>query len=482
MIGPLCSEKELRIRIRLLANREDVNDDIGVVISRHQQTVIRSGVGDAVLREADMTEPAEEPWPAPVGFPQRGTGKDALLADLIANRHDDADWRAGRLFSLIYHPDSPELEDTLAAVSREYLAENALNPFRFPSLARLERETADMMADLLHGTPGAGGLTSGGTESILVAVYVARELAREHGNSRPVLVTGMTAHPAFAKACHLLAVEQVRVAVDPDHRIDLDSLAEALNDRTAMVVASAPNYPFGVIDPVEQIAALASEHGALCHVDSCLGGLLLPFWERLGEPVPRWDFRVPGVTSISADIHKYGYSYKGASVLLHRDPAHYAKQWWFDDGAWGGGLYGSPTPAGTRPAPPIAGAWAALRFLGADGYLELARVVRDTRDLLLRGIEQIGGLRVTQQPDLSIFEVGSDELDVSAVGDALVEAGWYPDRQPGGLHFMLSPFHANVAADLLAALAAAAAAVRDGRRSDGAPATYGSAGPSGAQA
>ncbi|HVU60499.1 MAG TPA: aspartate aminotransferase family protein [Mycobacteriales bacterium] len=426
---------------------------------------------------AQATKSEEAQWPDPATFPQHGTGRDELLAELVANRHDDADWRAGRLFSLVYHPDRPALEETLAAVSREYLAENALNPFRFPSLARLERETADMVADLLHGTPGAGGLTSGGTESILVAVYVARERARERGNNQPVLVTGLTAHPAFAKACHLLGVEQTRVAVGADHRIDVDALTDALDDRTAMVVASAPNYPFGVIDPVERIAAVAAERGILCHVDACLGGLLLPFWERLGEPVPPWDFRVPGVTSISADIHKYGYSYKGASVLLHRDPANYGKQWWFDDGAWGGGIYGSPTPAGTRPAPPIAGAWAALRFLGADGYLDLARVLRDTRDLLLRGIEGIDGLRVAQQPDLSIFEVGSDDLDVSAVGDALVEAGWYPDRQPGGLHFMLSPFHAKVAPDLLAALAAAIAAVRAGRASEGAAATYGSTGP-----
>jgi glutamate/tyrosine decarboxylase-like PLP-dependent enzyme len=424
-----------------------------------------------------VSEADEVEWPAAATFPQHGIAKDALLAELVANRHDDADWRAGRLFSLVYHPDHPDLEEALAAVSREYLAENALNPFRFPSLARLERETADMVADLLHGTPGAGGLTSGGTESILVAVYVARELARDRGIDRPVLVTGITAHPAFAKACHLLGVEQRRVAIGEDHRIDVDALAAAIDDRSAMVVASAPNYPYGVIDPIEPIAAVAAERGVLCHVDACLGGLLLPFWERLGEPVPPWDFRVPGVTSISADIHKYGYSYKGASVLLHRDPENYAKQWWFDDGAWGGGIYGSPTPAGTRPAPPIAGAWAALRFLGAEGYLDLARVVRDTRDVLLKGIEGIDGLRVSQQPDLSIFQVGSDELDISAVGDALIEAGWYPDRQPGGLHFMLSPFHAKVAPDLLAALARAVADVRGGRASEGAAATYGSAGP-----
>jgi glutamate/tyrosine decarboxylase-like PLP-dependent enzyme len=426
---------------------------------------------------AQATKSEEAQWPDPATFPQHGTGRDELLAELVANRHDDADWRAGRLFSLVYHPDRPALEETLAAVSREYLAENALNPFRFPSLARRERETADMVADLLHGTPGAGGLTSGGTESILVAVYVARELARERGNNQPVLVTGLTAHPAFAKACHLLGVEQTRVAVGADHRIDVDALTDALGDRTAMVVASAPNYPFGVIDPVERIAAVAAERGILCHVDACLGGLLLPFWERLGEPVPPWDFRVEGVTSLSADIHKYGWSFKGASALLYRDADLYQRQWWFDDGAWGGGLYGSPTTAGTRPAPPIAGAWAALTFLGDDGYLRLAAVVRDVTRRLVAGIERIDGLRLTVPPDLSVFEVGGDGVDVQAVGDALEERGFHPDRQDGGLHFMLSPYHARVVDELLAALTESVAEVEAGRTSQASTPTYGAAGP-----
>jgi sphinganine-1-phosphate aldolase len=406
-------------------------------------------------------------------LPEHGLPTDELLAQLRANRHDDADWRSGRLFSLVYHPDSPELEETLSAVSREYLAENALNPFRFPSLARLEQETADMVAGLLHGPASTGGLTSGGTESILVAVYVARAVARERGISRPRIVTGTTVHPAFAKACHLLDVEQVRVGVDDGKRLLVEQMAAAVDDRTILLVASAPNYPYGVIDPVTEVAALAAERGILCHVDACLGGLLLPFWERIGEPVPPWDFRVPGVTSISADIHKYGYSFKGASALIHRDRALYEKQWWFDDGAWGGGLYGSPTPAGTRPAPPIAGAWAALTALGEDGYLTLARTVRDTRDALLQGISQIEGLRVTVPPDLSVFEVGSDELDMDAVADALAESGWYPDRQPGGLHLMLSPYHARITDDLLAALADAVAQVRAGRATTAGPATYG---------
>ncbi len=190
--------------------------------------------------------------------------------------------------------------------------------------------------------------------------------------------------------------------------------------------------------------------------------------------MPPWDFRVEGVTSISADVHKYGYAFKGASVLLFRDLDLYWKQWWFDDGAWGGGMYGSPTAAGTRPAPPIAGAWAALRSLGEDGYVRLAGVVRDTRDRLVAGIAEIEGLTVTVPPLFSVFEVSSDTgLDMEAVADALGERGWYPDRQPGGLHLMLSPVHATVADDLLRDLAAAAQEVHAGRTGAGATATYG---------
>jgi glutamate/tyrosine decarboxylase-like PLP-dependent enzyme len=335
------------------------------------------------------------------------------------------------------------------------------------------------VAELVHGTPGAGGLTSGGTESIFLAVYVAREQARRRGVADPTVVTGVTAHPAFAKACHLLGVRLLRTPVGEDRRIDVEAMQESVDRDTALVVASAPCYPFGVIDPVPAVAAIARTFDTLCHVDACLGGMLLPFWERLGEPVPPWDFRVEGVTSLSADIHKYGYSFKGASALLWRDPAHHRRQWWFDDGAWGGGLYGSPTTAGTRPAPPIAGAWAALHHLGDDGYLRLATVVRDATRRLLAGIERIPGLRVTVPPDLSVFEVGSDELDLDAVAEALGERGFHPDRQDGGLHFMLSPYHARVVDELLGALAAAVDEAPAGRGSTPSPPTYGAGGPEG---
>ncbi len=409
----------------------------------------------------------------PAELPADGLEGAAVLERLRANRHDDADWRSGRIFGLIFHPDDDELEELLAAVSREYLAENALNPVRFPSLARLERETADMVAGLLHGTPGAGGLTSGGTESIFLSVLVARETARKRGIEDPVLVTAVTAHPAFAKACHLLDMRQVRVPVDEGHRADVAAMRAAVGPDTAMVVASAPCYPYGVMDPVEEIAGIAREAGVLCHVDACLGGMMLPFWERLGEPVPPWDFRVEGVTSISADLHKYGYAFKGASVLLHRDVAQYRTQWWFDDGAWGGGLYGSPTPAGTRPAPPIAGAWAAMQHLGEEGYLRQAAKVRDATRRLQAGIQAIDGLSITSTPELCVFQFGSDVVDLNAVADLLAAQGWYPNRQPGGLHLMVSPFHLKVVDEFLAALAAAVEQARDGRTSGAGPATYG---------
>ncbi|HEX6236943.1 MAG TPA: aminotransferase class V-fold PLP-dependent enzyme, partial [Acidimicrobiales bacterium] len=233
-------------------------------------------------------------------FPATGRPVDDLVAEIRAGRGRDADWRAGRTFSLVYNPVDADLERLHEAVAREYLHENYLNPFAFPSLMRMEREVVAMAADLVHGNPRGGKLTSGGTESLFLAVQVARDHARdEHGIPAPTIVVPETAHPAFAKACHYLDVDEVRVPVDADGRADVAATAAVLNDRTALVVGSAPCYPYGVVDPIPELAALATERGALCHVDGCLGGWLLPFLERLGEPVPPWDFRVEGVTSLS---------------------------------------------------------------------------------------------------------------------------------------------------------------------------------------
>jgi sphinganine-1-phosphate aldolase len=377
-------------------------------------------------------------------FPAESRTVDEVLAAIRGRRDRDADWKGGRTFSLVYHPDDPELDRLHSAVAEEYLHENALNPFAFPSLTEMEAEVVAWGADLVSG-PGHGRLTSGGTESIFLAVQTMRDHCRHRkGIAEPVLLTSETAHPAFAKACKYLDVEQVRIPVGGDGRADVDATAAAVDERTGMVVASSPCYPFGVIDPVAELAAAASEAGILCHVDACLGGFLLPFWERLGEDVPPWDFRVEGVTSMSADIHKYGWTFKGASLVLYRDEDLLREQFFlYDD--WPGGLYGSATTAGTRAAAPIAAAWATMSHLGEEGYLRLADRLRDTTACFRDGVESIPGLRITHEPDLSLFEFTSEDgVDIAAVGDVMDDRGWHLDRQQGGLHLMLWPYHANV--------------------------------------
>lgn len=419
---------------------------------------------------------SDDPVP---GFPAAGRSADDLLAAIRSRRGDDADWRHGRTFSLVYNAADPGLEALHEAVAQEYLSENYLNPFAFPSLLQMEREVVAMGADLLGGDARAGKLTSGGTESIFLAVQVARDHARQvRGIAEPAIVIPATAHPAFAKACHYLDVDEVRVPVGPDGRADvaataaaLDGEAEGPGERTALVVGSAPCYPYGVVDDIPALAGLAAERGVLCHVDACLGGWLLPFLERLGEAIPPWDMRVPGVTSLSADIHKYGWSFKGASLLLHAREDLLRHQYFLFDG-WPGGLYGSATTAGTRPAAPIAAAWATVSYLGEEGYLRLTAQVRDAARALRAGIEAIDGLHVTGDPVPGVMEVAADEggPDLAAVADVMDDRGWHLDRQQGGLHAIVSPSHLAVADAFLADLAEAVATHGESR---GVGATYG---------
>ena len=394
-------------------------------------------------------------------LPEKGIPKDELLARMRERKRADADWRGGRTFSLVY-PAGEDVDEVLREAAELYLFENALNPFRFPSLRQMEDEVVALTADLLHAGPDAGGaMTSGGTESILMGVKTARERARaERGVTKPEMVVPFSAHPAFAKAAHYLGIELRQVPLLPDFRADVAEAAKLINENTALVVGSAPNYPFGVVDPIPELAALAAARGIAFHTDSCLGGFLLPFLEALGEPMPPFDFRVPGVSTLSADVHKYGYCIKGASVILHRDKTHLNQHQLFLFDRWPGGTYGSFAMAGARPSAPIAAAWAVLHYLGRDGYLRLAREVRDTTRKLRAGIDAIPGLRVLGDPVMSVLAFGSDRFDVFAVGDAMDARGWHLDRQkgPAALHLMVSPMHAKIADAFLADLREAARA------------------------
>jgi glutamate/tyrosine decarboxylase-like PLP-dependent enzyme len=383
---------------------------------------------------------------------QAGLSVEEILAEIAHDRAGDIDWRSGKAFSLVYNAADDDLERLQHAVADDFLHENALNPFAYATLLRMEQEIVEMSAELLGGPQHAGALASGGTESIFCAVQTARDIGLERGVETPVALVPSTAHPAFSKAGHYLRVEVRRVPVGADGRADVGAMTDAIDTDTVLLVGSAPCYPYGVIDPIAELAAAASEHDLLCHVDACLGGWILPFWEALGEPVPPWDLSTPGVTSLSADLHKYAYAYKGASVILYSDRSMLKKQHFiFDD--WPGGLYASATTAGTRPGSPIAGAWATLQHLGREGLIAKTRLVRDTTNTMIGGLRSIGDLHTVHEPDMSVACFGSPTVDMNAVADAMDTRGWRLDRQPDGLHFMVSPGHASHADEWLDDLA-----------------------------
>lgn len=374
---------------------------------------------------------------------------------MLELKSSDANWRGGRTWSLIY-PAGDDVDEVLRDAHELFMFENALNPFRFPSLKIMEGEVVSMTASLLNAGDDAGGaMTSGGTESILMAVKTARDRARElRGVRNPELLAPVSAHPAFAKAAKYLDMEHRQIPLGEDLRADANAASRLVNDNTALIVGSAPNYPHGLIDPIEELAAIAAEREISFHTDACVGGFILPFLERLGCDIPAWDFRVPGVTTISADVHKYGYTTKGASVIVHRDSENIRFHAFLYD-QWPGGLYGTMAMAGARPAAAVAAAWAVMNYLGEDGYIRLARVLRDTTQRLREGIRAIPGLEIWGNPPATLLSFGSEDFDIMAVGDVMDQRGWHLDRQekPAALHMMVTPNHAKVVDEFLSDLA-----------------------------
>jgi glutamate/tyrosine decarboxylase-like PLP-dependent enzyme len=405
-------------------------------------------------------------------MPERGLPRDQVMQRLISMKQDDQDWRGGRVFSLVYSA-GDEVHELLADALALYSAENGLNVLAFPSIGVMQHDIVCNAATLLGADdPRAGGavegyLTSGGTESLLQAVKTARDVARDRGIGRPSVVAGESAHAAFTKAADYFDVDLVRVPVGPDYRVSVETLADACTDDTIMVVGSAPSYPQGVIDPIADIAALAEQRGILCHVDACMGGFLLPFLTELGRLDVPFDFRLPGVTSMSADVHKYGYASKGVSVILYRTHELARKQL-FVTSDWLGGLYASTAMAGTRPAGPIAAAWAALMHIGHQGYLDLTRTAHDAARQLRAGIEAIDGLEVRGDPQTTVMAFGArnpEALDIFAVGERLANEGWYLDRQnrPDSLHATVHAGSAATVPGLVTDLARAVRAVGSAR-------------------
>ncbi|GAA0403815.1 aminotransferase class V-fold PLP-dependent enzyme [Microbispora corallina] len=374
-------------------------------------------------------------------LPEYGRPVNDLLAELTALKAADLPVRGGTVTAYVYDTGRPEVHDAAHRAYAEMLEVNMLDPTAFPSMVALERQVVAAAAELL-GRPGAPGIfTSGGTESIMLAVKAARD-ARP-GATRVVLP--VTAHPAFHKAAHYLGMEIVPVPVDPvTFRASVPAVEAAVDHRTALVVASAPSYPQGVVDPVEEIAAIAASRGVLCHVDACVGGWLLPWLREAGAAVPPFDLSVPGVTSISCDLHKYGYAPKGASVLLFRD-AGLRRRAYFASAAWPGYTIINATVQSSRSAGPLAGAWATLQSLGREGYRELGRSTLEATRRLAEGIRAIPGLRVLGEPETSLVAVaGSPEVDVFVLADEARRLGWFLQPQlsyagiPANLHITVT--------------------------------------------
>jgi sphinganine-1-phosphate aldolase len=390
-------------------------------------------------------------------IPSRGRARDEIFGELERYRADDVPWREGRVWAYVYDP-GPEAERVIKDAYMAYLSENGLDPTAFPSALRLENEVVAMAREHLHGDDDVvGNFTSGGTESILCAVKAARDFARARRPEigEPEIVLPETAHAAFQKAAHYLGVRVALAPVDPQtFRADPDAVRAAITPNTILLVGSAISYAHGVVDPIEALGELALERDLWLHVDGCMGGFLLQYFRRLGEPVPLFDFRVPGVRSISMDLHKYAFAAKGASTILYRS-AEYRRHQIYACSNWSGYTVINPTVQSAKSAGPIAAAWAVLNFIGDEGYLDMARRMRDATKRIIAGIEAIPGLRLLGRPEMNLLAFASDEVSVFHVFDEMKLRGWYVQPQlsfgasPENIHLSINPAGERWVDDLL---------------------------------
>ena len=405
-------------------------------------------------------------------IPPHGMPADELLRALEAYKQHDAPWREGRVFAGVYDPGA-ETEAVTKAAYTLFLGENGLYPNYFPSLLQLENDVVRSIADLLRGDANVvGNCTSGGTESIMLAVKAARDKARAERPQidAPEMVLPRTAHAAFHKAAHYLGVTPVVTPFDlQSFRADPEAMRQAITPNTILLVASAPCYSHGVVDPIAAIAAIAREHDLPLHVDACVGGIQLSMMRRAGYAVPDFDFTVPGVTSISADMHKYGYAAKNSSVVLYADRGlrRYAM---FSSAATTGYAVLNTTVLSSKSGGPLAGAWATLQHLGEEGYMAIAREVMDATQRLIAGVGALEDLRVLGKPDMCMFCMASDTLNVFELDDEMARRGWALQPQfsggggPANLHLTVNRSNVPRVDALLADLRDSIAAVKASSR------------------
>lgn len=397
---------------------------------------------------------------------EQGRPWEDIKAEMQDRGAGDAKWRDGRTAVYVFNAG-----EEIAAIQKEayaaFMSENGLGPLAFPSLAQMEKDVVSMGLGLLHGPDGStGAMTSGGTDSITMAIKTARDYARSNGRARERsnIVLPFSAHLAFDKASHLMDVEVRRIPVKTDgtYEADIEAMSAACDDDTIMMVGSAPNFPHGIIDPIEALSEIAVAKGLWLHVDACVGGYFAPFARMNGVPVPPFDFELPGVQSMSADLHKYGYCAKGASTVLFRSEDLYAHMP-FDLACWSGAPMKTPTLAGTRPGGAISAAWAVMNTLGVAGYKEKQGLVCATRERLEEGVKKLG-FEILGNPMLGLMAFAHPDHHAFAIYGEIYQRGWFTSvtKEPPSLHLMLSPKHADVVDEYLADLKASVEAVAGG--------------------
>lgn len=378
-------------------------------------------------------------------LPKSGLNFDQITQLVEERRKEDHQWREGKLWSLIYQV-SPEHEKIIKHAHNTMFFESTLNPMIFKSIKQMESETVQMIANYFKGSVESvtGLLTTGGTESIVMAVLTYRELFKERFPKKiPNIVVSQTVHPAFDKACHLLGLEIRKAKLKSNLELDLNHFEKLINSHTCLIVGSAPNYPFGMIDPLDEMNQIAKKYNLPMHIDACLGGFMLPWLKKLGHALPTVSFDLESVGSISLDNHKFGFSSKGVSTLLYRNVELLAKQF-FISTDWCGGVYFSASFTGTKGGGPIASAWASLLALGEDGFLNLAKQAMESTVKIKEAIMKSGFLEVLGNPSMNVIAFKSSkkaQFSIFALADQLVAKGWHIDRQhrPEAIHMIVTP-------------------------------------------
>ncbi len=400
---------------------------------------------DGMMGELESSvKPYKDKFPAFARLPEIGRARADILHDMQAMRdREEETWKDGFVSGAVYHGDEEHIE----FLNQVYALNSQSNPLHadvWPSTTKFEAEIVAMTASMLggEGQDVRGTVTSGGTESILLAMKTYRDWAREmKGIAKPEMIVPVTAHAAFDKASQYFNIKTVHIPIDANFRADVSAARKAINKNTIVIVGSAPSFPHGAIDPIEELSDLARERGVGFHVDACLGGFVLPWAERLGYSVPPFDFRLPGVTSMSADTHKYGYAAKGTSVVLYRGLDLLHRQY-YAASDWPGGLYFSPTFAGSRPGALSAACWAALTSIGARGYLDATKRILETAVKVKEGIGQISELRVLGDP-LFVIAFASDSIDIYKVLDFMSHKKWSLNglHKPACVHLCVTLRH-----------------------------------------